>query len=169
MANGLDIRLELTPRDAASGRFLKISDNLLSYSRDVVAQQTLALVSQVRSNIGATFHNPGQMQTAVGFRIYQRGSQWVGEVDASGELTGRVLPFMRIQEYGGVAQTPAIFPKKARVLHFMTKTGQEVFAKRTKPHPTRIPPRSYFRMALEQRQAEIQQAFNAAVTRAVNE
>lgn len=169
MANGLDIKLELIPRDAGSGRFIKISDNMLNMTREAVAQQTAALYNQVRSNIGANFRNPAKMQTAVGMRVFQRGAQWVGEVDASGEITGRVLPFMRIQEYGGTIQTPAIFPRNARALHFLSKSGEEVFTKHTRPHPTRIPARSYLRTALESRQAEIAQAFRVATERAVNE
>ncbi len=169
MANGLDIKLELIPRDAGSGRFVKITDNMLNMTREVVAQQTYALASQVKGNIGATFKNPAAMQSAIGVDVRQRGSQWVGTIEARGEFTGVHLPFMAIQEYGGVVQTPEIFPARARVLRFFGKGGDKIFAKHTRPHPTRIPARSYLRTALESRQAEIAQAFRVATEKAVAE
>jgi hypothetical protein len=128
-----------------------------------------ALVEQVaRERMAALFRNPGRMQAALSHTVEGDGDTVFGTVTASG------LPYLRIHEYGGVIQTPAIFPKAAQALAFnvpgqplaIGKSAVQgmVFAKSTRPHPTPIPERSYLRYALATRRTEIREMFRAALT-----
>ena len=163
--NSMDIRMEFIPRDAL-GRFQKIGENLLALTREAMVKTTDALRTQVRINIAGSFRNPNRMMSAVGSNVTQRGTQWIGEVDASGQFTGTRLPYMRIQEYGGIVHLPDIFPKRKQALYF---TGASYPFAKAEAHDVTIRGRSYLRAALIQRQQEIQNLFKAAVQQATDQ
>jgi hypothetical protein len=123
---------------------------------------------QARANIARLFNHPERMQDAL-YATVVDGTQTV-----TGTVTAAGLPYLRIHEYGGVIQTPEIFPQAAQALHWLAPaaTGfsgagaspEGVFAMHAAAHQTRIPERSYLRAALAQRRAEIIAGFQGTVT-----
>jgi hypothetical protein len=118
---------------------------------------------QAQANIRKLFKNPEKMEQTVSASVEDHGPAVVGTVTASG------LPYLRIHELGGTIQTPEIFPRNAKALHWLA-TGSplkaiggsgEVFAMHTRAHPTKIPERSYMRLALRQKLREIEEMFGA--------
>ncbi len=165
MAEWFGVRLQLIGRDPA-GRFSAMETHILAQTQAALTKETTALYNQVRTNISTRFKNPSLMQSAVGMRVRQAGPGFIGEVDASGEITGRRLPFMRIQEVGGTVKLPAIFPKNRQALWF---TGARHPFASARPHNVKIPARSYLVLALQQRQAAIAEAFRQATVRGIEE
>jgi hypothetical protein len=159
------IRLDLIGRNPA-GQFKSMADHIVEQMRVTVTKETELLANQVKTNIATKFRNPQKMQPAVGYKVRQAGPGWIGEVDASGEFTGYRPKFMAIQEFGGTVKLPAIFPRQRRALWF---TGARHPFASARPHTVQIPPRSYLRLALEQRQAAIAAAFKQATARATEE
>ena len=133
----------------------------MEYSVDLVEQAA-------RENMARLFHpRTGRMESSLSTKIEETSEQITGTVTASG------LPYLAIHEYGGVIQTPEIFPVNALALHWISPAalpfkgtpGQEgVFAMHTAAHPTPIPERSYMRAALAQRRREIEAAFQGHLT-----
>jgi hypothetical protein len=128
---------------------------------------TTAMVQeQARANIARMFNHPELMQSSISSAVAE-GDPVTGIVTASG------LPYLRIHEYGGVIQTPEIFPVNALALHWISpaalgfsggpKTQEGVFAMHAAAHKTPIPERSYLRAALAQRRAQILAAFQGTV------
>jgi hypothetical protein len=145
-----------------------LHDAILGIITDEVGQ----VADNARARMGELFKNPGRMQAAISTSVEDGGSFIYGAITAFG------LPYLAIQEYGGVVMTPEIFPVNARALHFFTDraaffrpeataaTG-EVFAKSTRAHPTVLPERSYLRYALAQRRSAIRARFAQAATDAL--
>jgi hypothetical protein len=141
-----------------------VHQNLIKAMHDV----TVMVEQQAKDNIARMFNNPGKMQSALSSKVDDSGQVVTGTVSASG------LPYLAIHEFGGVIQTPEIFPVNAKALHWLAPAalgfsggpkGQEgVFAMHAAAHPTHIPERSYLRAALAQRRAEINAAFAGTVT-----
>src|ERR1700731_4193611 len=123
----------------------------------VMHDATALVASQARANIALLFKTPDRMQDTLDATVVDGTWTVIGTVTAAG------LPYLRIHEYGGVIQTPEIFPQAAQALHWLSPvavgfsgatTQGEVFAMHTAAHQTRIPERSYLRAALDQRRAE---------------
>jgi phage gpG-like protein len=141
-----------------------VRQNLVKTMRDVVEM----VEQQAKDNIGRMFKNPAKMQASISSKVEENGTVVTGTVSASG------LPYLAIHEYGGVIQTPEIFPVNAKALHWLAPAalgfsggpkGQEgVFAMHTAAHPTPIPERSYLRAALAQRRQAINDAFARTVS-----
>jgi hypothetical protein len=140
-----------------------VHQNLVKTMHDA----TQMVEQQAKDNIARMFNHPGKMQAAVSSKV-DDGAVVTGTISASG------LPYLAIHEYGGVIQTPEIFPVNAKALHWISpaalgfsggpKTQEGVFAMHTAAHPTPIPERSYLRAALAQRRAAINAAFAGMVT-----
>lgn len=77
------------------------------------------------------------------------------------------VPYARIQEYGGTINIPEIVPKRAKALHFVIG-GRSVFAKRVRAHSVNIPERSFMRVSLREKQADIVAGLDRAIGQAVN-
>jgi hypothetical protein len=128
---------------------------------------TTAMVNaQAKANIARMFNHPDRMQDTLSESVADSGATVTGTVTAAG------LPYLRIQEYGGVVQVPEIFPVNVRALHFLAPSSlgfsgaqwqDEVFAAHAAPHEVRLPERSYLRAALAQRRSEIIAAFQGTV------
>lgn len=136
-----------------------------------VQEQTTILARTTRRNITRLFHNPEKMRSAIGWEVQEQGDEIIGTVDASGRISGVILPYMRIQEEGGTVDTPEIFPKDSRALLFFSGSHggtlfdgkielDKVYAQHTRAHETRIPQRSYLHTALEERREAILRAFD---------
>jgi hypothetical protein len=134
----------------------------------VMHDATALVASQARANIFRLFNHPDKMQDTIDATVVD------GTWEVTGTVTAAGLPYLRIQEFGGVIQTPEIFPRAAQALHWLSpaSTGfsgagasaEGVFAMHTRAHETRIPERSYLRAALDQRRAEIIAAFQGTVS-----
>jgi hypothetical protein len=107
------------------------------------------------------------MENSLSTQVQGAGDSITGTVTASG------LPYLAIHEFGGIIQTPEIFPVNALALHWIAPgalpfkgnaTQEGVFAMHTAAHPTPIPERSYLRAALAQRRREIEAAFQGTIT-----
>lgn len=59
------------------------------------------------------------------------------------KVLSKKAPYWAIQNFGGNVNVPEIRPKRASVLRFKTKDGQEVFAKKTRPRSHIIKPMNY--------------------------
>ncbi len=164
------VGLFMVGRDLA-GRFVSMETHIVEQMRQTLTRETQILANQVKTNIAARVRNPALMQGAVGMSpVRQQGAAFVAEVDVSGTYTGRRLPFMRIQEEGGTVRIPRISkPFKRGTQQAMHFPGAKYPFAAAKAHNVRIPPRSYLRLALEQRQAAIDAGFKLSINRAVEE
>ncbi len=132
-----------------------------------VMHDAAALVeSQAKANIARLFNHPDKMQDTLDAKVVD------GTWTVTGTVTAAGLPYLRIQEYGGVIHVPEIFPQAAKALHWLSPAavgfsgarGQDdVFAMHAAAHDVRLPERSYLRAALAQRRAEIIAAFQGTV------
>jgi hypothetical protein len=139
-----------------------VHQNLVKTMHDVTAM----VVQQAKDNIARMFNHPDKMQDAVSAKV-DDGAVVTGTISASG------LPYLAIHEYGGVINTPEIFPVNAKALHWLApaalgfsggpKTQEGVFAMHARAHETHIPERSYLRAALAQRRSAINAAFAGTV------
>lgn len=115
------------------------------------------LADLVRSNIAARFHNPVRMMSAIGEDVTRAQTAVYGAVDASGRLSGVVLPFMAIQERGGTTAAHVI-PRGNGFVAFQGVQGDVV--RRSVNHPgSRIPPHYYLRDAVRARREPMIEAF----------
>ena len=114
------------------------------------------VATQARTNMRSLFKGSGRVAD-ISVRVTRSGDEVTGEVSAGG------TPYARIHEYGGTVHLPDIFPVQAQALHWISKAGDEVFAKHAAAHDVVIPERSYLRSALAQREADIRRVFEEAV------
>lgn len=124
----------------------------------------------VRANIVASFHNPERMKAAVGSRTQRAGAVITGEVDASGALTGQVLPFMSIQETGGTTRPHVIAARAARALSFFWEREGVMFLGQRVNHPgSKITGRHFVKNAFDARREETITAFRTVLGVTVRE
>lgn len=155
-------------------RFERASRSLYDALLGIVTDEVEQVADNARARMAELFKNPAKMQAAIATSVEQGdGRSFIyGQVTASG------LPYLRIHEFGGVVQTPEIFPVNARVLHFLTpgaaffrpeakSAANEVFAEHTRAHITTLPERSYLRYALQQRRSSIRARFAQAAADAL--
>jgi hypothetical protein len=148
-------------------RFENATQALHDRLRDIIRTETDTIADLARARMGELFSNPGRMQASVSTKIDDGGTVIEGSVSATG------LPFLAIQEYGGVTSPHDIFPVNAQVLFFMTPRSaqfragsasaiNEVFAPVVHHPGSVLPERSYLRYALAQRRSAILAAFARA-------
>ena len=111
--------------------------------RQAMQRATKRIADQARANMARLFHNPERMQQTISTAIDEGTTTVTGTVKASG------LPYLAIQEYGGVVQTPEIVPVNAEALHWLAPSAlgfsggprmqEGVFAMHTAAHPTGSP------------------------------
>jgi hypothetical protein len=115
------------------------------------------LADLVRANIAERFRNPTLMMSAIGEDVTRASTAVYGAVDASGRLSGVVLPFMEIQERGGTTAAHVI-PRGSGFVAFQGAQGDVV--RRSVNHPgSRIPPHYYLRDAVRARREPMIEAF----------
>jgi phage gpG-like protein len=110
------------------------------------------VATQARANMRSLFKGSGKV-AEISVRVTRSGEEVTGEITAGG------TPYARIHEYGGTIHLPEIFPVHAQALHWVSKGGDEVFARHAAAHDVVIPERSYLRSAVEQREADIMRVF----------
>jgi hypothetical protein len=169
-----DVQVQLVGLTNLGARLDAISPALQDKLRVFFARFTLGLRDQVRSNIFMRFRvRGGEFPQAV-------QAETIEEV---GSVTGRVfidtLPYAAIQEYGGQTAPHVIEPVTARVLAFMAPGSMGlssgggsnglIFAKRVNHPGSRIPERSYMRLALVQQRAPVEGGIRDVVNEALSE
>lgn len=128
---------------------------------EAVTSETDLLQQAVLDRMSALFKNGGgPMRDALSQSVATTSAGTTGTVTASG------LPYLRIQEFGGVTRPHDIFPVNANVLAFLGSEGDTVFTKHVHHPGSRIPERSYMRSALDARRATITASIFAAVQQA---
>lgn len=149
-------RLEYSGLRDLQGRFQRVSAEDREENARSIRQATEMVYQQARENIARMFKNSGPMQNALqifyeSYGAYQRGSV---TIEGVGYVT---------QEFGGTK--PYLIPRSplpaGRALKFMTE-GYEVFT----PGPVVRGPlreRSFLRLALDQKRAEIEALFAGRV------
>lgn len=168
MTDGVTVRTEGT--NALVARLGAMSDAMRSYVGQVIFSETETVKTVAAARMAELFKNPSRMQASLSTDFDGSGEVQVGTVTASG------LPYLAIQEYGGVTSPHDIFPVNAQVLAFFGQssaqfklggdaTGPLVFAKAVHHPGSVMPERSYLRYALAQRRSAITNALLAAVRR----
>lgn len=114
------------------------------------------VATQARANMRSLFKGSGKVAD-ISVRVTRSGDEVTGTITAGG------TPYARIHEFGGTIHLPEIFPVQAQALHWVDKSGDDVFARHAAAHDVVIPERSYLRSALEQREADIRRVFDEAV------
>lgn len=133
----------------------------------IIQSEVATIADLARARMGELFRNPGRMQASVSTSVEDGQTFIYGVVQASG------LPFLAIQEYGGVTSPHDIFPVNAQALHFMTPHStqlreggmasiNDVFTPVVHHPGSVLPERSYLRYALAQRRSAIHAAFTQA-------
>jgi phage gpG-like protein len=167
----MSVSVEVRGVTELAGRFEKLPEATRNNLRVFMARFTLQLRDQVKANIADRFKSTGP--------LYQ-GVQSQLEEDTAG-ISGRVLveavPYAAIQEYGGQTSPHEIAPVKAQALAFMASgklgfssgggTNALVFAKHVNHPGSRIPERSYARLALTQMRGAFDDGIRAATADAV--
>lgn len=135
----------------------------------IINSEVEQIAALARARMGELFRNPGKMQSSVSTQVSESASYIEGTVSASG------LPYLAIQEFGGVTRPHDIFPVNAQALHFMTPAAavfrsgsasatDEVFSQVVHHPGSDLPERSYLRYALAQRRSAIFDAFAQAAS-----
>lgn len=135
-----------------------------------IRSETQAVAETARRRAGELFKNPAKIQSAIRYFVDTQPNKVTGTVEATG------LPYLRIQEYGGVTSPHDIFPVNGTVLAFPmpgaaqfrtgATSGDMIFTKHVHHPGSVLPERSFLRYALARRRAEIRAAIFGAVSRA---
>jgi hypothetical protein len=153
---GFTARLE----DLTASMSLRVVDAMYAIV-NVVAQRA-------RDRMAMLFQNPARMQASVATAVEVTSDVIVGTIGAYD------LPYLRIQEFGGVTSPHDILPVNAQALAFFSPggfmpfrpgaaTGDMVFAKVVHHPGSKIPERSYMRSALFMEKSNIIQMIENAV------
>lgn len=160
-------------------RFQNATKELHDKLLGIIQSETDLIADLARSRMAELFKNPGVMQASVATQVEDGGTFINGSVSAEG------LPYLAIQEYGGVTSPHDIFPVNAQVLAFMSQgfrpdgkgvgpvtfrnlaANNIMFAQGVHHPGSVLPERSYLRYALTQRRAAIRAAFAQAATDAL--
>lgn len=79
---------------------------------------------------------------------------------------GSEAPYGLIHEFGGTLQIPEVTPRTARALHWIGKSGEEVFAMRARAHDVVMPERSFMRSSFAEFRDRIETQIRAAAVEA---
>ena len=131
-------------------------------------EQVTELHAAVVSRMESLFHNPGRMEESLSDEVKRDATGVTGTVTASG------LPYLKIQNYGGITAPHDIVPVRAGVLAFLSpgsvgfsggivEQGM-VFAKIVHHPGSRMPQRNFMESALTMRRQAIIAAFGEAVS-----
>jgi hypothetical protein len=174
----------ITGTNRLVARLGALADDVHARVADAMRNETIALQDEVLSRMTELFANAGgKMRDALGSDVSDNGQQITGTVSAAG------LPYLAIQEFGGVTRPHEIFPVNAQALAFLWNgvpvavkqyqsgkayfkqggdTGGMFFAKHVSHPGSHMPERSYMRAALAQRRSVIIADLFAAVSGAAD-
>jgi len=159
------IQVEIRNAEQVVEKLDTMSDRVKARLRDVMGTQTIALRENVKGKIGTLFKSPrGPLYQSI-----RAGAVEETNVSVSSKVFSDGLPYARIQEYGGTTPPHVILPKNAKVLAFMGRGGNTVFARKVNHPGSVIPSRSYLRSSLAERRLEIIGAIRGAVDKATQE
>jgi hypothetical protein len=180
--SSFDVRITGTNRLVA--RLEALSNDAHARVADAMLNETIALQDEILSRMAELFANAGgKMRDALDSNVSDNGQQITGTVSAAG------LPYLAIQEFGGVTRPHEIFPVNAQALAFLWNgvpvavkqyqsgkayfkqggdTGGMFFAKHVSHPGSHMPERSYMRAALARRRSAIIASIFAAASGAAD-
>lgn len=164
------IQVEVTGMGELTARLENMTATMSLRIVDAMHAIVLRLAGRVRGRMGQLFRNPSRMQASVSSAVEVVGEAVIGTVGAYD------LPYLRIQEFGGVTSPHDIFPVNGNVLAFLSSggpvpfragasSGVLTFAKVVHHPGSRIPERSYMRSALHLEKGSIVAMLQTAVGR----
>lgn len=165
--------IELVGLKQLQAKFDQITPVLQDHLRIFMARFGLQLRDQVKANILERFRSEGPLYQGVK----------VEQIEEPGSITDRVyiddVPYAAIQEYGGQTPPHVIEAVNGRALAFMVGGplglsaggggNALVFAKRVNHPGSRIPERTYARLALVQMRQPFEDGIRETVQEALGE
>lgn len=97
--------------------------------------------------------------------VFQIPTTNEGGVISGGVGLDKAATYGPIHEFGGIIHVPEITPTKAKSLHWVGKSGEEVFAMRARAHDVVMPERSFMRSSFAEFRDRIEAEIRAAVVR----
>lgn len=160
---------QITGTNALVARLGSMPDRVRERVGAEVQNQAELTRQEALDRMASLFKNAGgRMRDTLSTSYNDGGAVMTGTVSASG------LPYLAIQEFGGVTRPHDIFPVRANALAFAmpgkavfkagSEAGNMVFAKAVHHPGSKMPERSYLRSALATRRAEIIAALRSAAT-----
>jgi phage gpG-like protein len=98
--------------------------------------------------------------------IVQIPAERDGDVITGGVGLGAEAPYGLVHEFGATLHIPEIRPVKAKSLHWIGKSGEEVFAMRARAHDVHMPERSFMRSSFADFRDRIEESMREAARRA---
>jgi len=86
-----------------------------------------------------------------------------GDSVAGGVGLGAEAPYGLVHEFGGTIHIPEVRPTSARALHWIGKSGEEVFAMRARAHDFVMPERSFMRSSFFEFRDRIETEIRTAI------
>jgi phage gpG-like protein len=126
-----------------------------------ITMLTLKLEKHVKTNKlnGQVLNRiSGRLARSIASKVVDTPEAIVGSVFSSGDVK-----YAAIHEFGGQTAPHLIVPKKAQMLAFMGKSGNQVFARQVNHPGSKMPERSFLRSALNDMSGEIQRGMKQAV------
>lgn len=142
-------KLDRMPLAVHQSLKLKITMLTLKLEKHVKANK---LNGQVLNRIS------GRLARSIASKVVDTPESIVGSVFSSGDVK-----YAAIHEFGGQTAPHLIVPKKANMLAFTGKSGNQVFARQVNHPGSKMPKRSFLRSALTDMSAEIQRGMKEAV------
>jgi hypothetical protein len=161
--------VELVGLDEFQVRLGNISASMSLRIVDAMNEIVEVVANKARDRMAQLFRNPERMQASVSTGVFATSDEIVGTIGAYD------LPYLRIQEFGGVTSPHDIFPINGKALAFFwpggampfkpgAATGDMAFLKVVHHPGSRIPERSYMRSALAMERSDIVAMLQAAIS-----
>jgi hypothetical protein len=169
------VSFQITGTNKLEARLKSVPPGVKSRIGHAIADEMVLLNTAALDRMTELFKNGGgKMRDALAI------SQTETNESVSGTLSASGLPYLAIQEYGGVTSPHDIFPVNAKALAFFGQgaaeflpggdaTGPLVFAKGVHHPGSKMPERSFLRYALATRRSAIRAAIFGAVNDAIND
>lgn len=150
-------------KDTVSIKFGRMSDAVRVALRGEIVSLTQQLAQRVKAKLSGQVLNKrsGRLYNSVQTELIEDAQQVYGQVSA-----GKGVPYAKIHEYGGRTKPHVILPKNGKVLRFVSKSGDVVFATRVNHPGSLIPERSYMRSSLTEMRDEIVERLTKATVNA---
>lgn len=141
-------------------RIDELPDHVVDILRRKAERWTRDLYEMVKDNIRERLGmKTGRLQDDVQMEFLDDGVRFEGRVYIAGN------PYAQIQEEGGAIPPHIIRPRQAKILAFMSATGDKVFAMRVFHPGGTIPATHYMKGAYREKSAEVTRGIRAEVMR----
>ncbi len=133
----------------------------------MLALKLEALVKTGKLNGQVLNRITGALARSIHHEVMDKGAVVIGRIFSSGDVK-----YAGIHEYGGTINHPGgtayiLSPKKAQLMMFVSNKNATGDMPRTKPHPIKMPERSFMRSSLTQMSEEISLGMKKSVVSAI--